>query len=68
MTCWYHDTQRRPPIYWGPGDCGAAVTHAERLADGTERFYCDAHARWRGADIRSAPIRAMRHSESARSE
>jgi hypothetical protein len=65
VTCWYHEPRRRPPIYWGPLDCSAPVTYAERLADSTQRFYCDAHARWRRAAIPSAPIREMRPSEAA---
>ena len=40
-----------------------------RLADTTQRFYCDVHARWRGADIPSAAIREMRRlGETARYE
>ena len=68
MICWYHEVRRRPPIYWGPRDCGASVTHAERLADTTQRFYCDTHARWRGADKPSAPIREIRAGETTRYE
>jgi hypothetical protein len=66
MTCWYHELQRRPPIYWGPRRCNTGVTHAERLADGRQRFYCDAHARWRRADIPAAPVREMRPGEATR--
>jgi hypothetical protein len=64
VTCWYHETRRRPPIYWGPRDCTGPATHAERLADGAQRVYCDGHARWRGSDIPSAPIREMRSGEA----
>jgi hypothetical protein len=65
MTCWYHDPQRRPPIYWGPGDCSTQSTHAERLANSTQRFYCDAHARWRRSDVPTAPVREMHPGESS---
>jgi hypothetical protein len=51
LACWYVEPQHRPHIGACPTTCSGPSTHAERVAGGGKRTYCDAHAAWRRATI-----------------
>lgn len=61
--CWYADPDHRPTHSRCPAACNGAVTHAERLADGLQRFYCEAHAFWRASEVGGDHIRPLRPGE-----
>ena len=49
--CWYRDPAHRPSLGWCPSDCHGPVSHAERLGNGDQHVYCEAHAHWRRQTI-----------------
>jgi hypothetical protein len=65
VPCWYAPADRRPPISRCPAACNGPSTHAERLGDGVQRLYCEAHAFWRGTDVGRSHIRSLRPGEPA---
>lgn len=50
--CWYRDPAHRPRIGWCPSSCDGLVSYAERLGDGAQHAYCEAHGHWRRRTIR----------------
>jgi hypothetical protein len=65
MPCWYAQGDRRPRISRCPATCNGSTTHAERLAGGTQRFYCEGHAFWRASEVGREHVRPLRPGESA---
>lgn len=63
--CWYAEAAHRPPISRVPDACNGPTTHAERLGDGSQRFYCEAHAYWRAGDVGADHVRTLRDGEAA---
>ena len=47
VACQYLDPAHRPRLGWCPDTCHGPVGYAERLGDGRQHVYCDAHADWR---------------------
>ena len=64
-ACWYAAATRRPSISRCPRACNGAPTHAERQGDGVQRFYCDAHAYWRGQEAGRSRLRLLEAGERA---
>ena len=61
--CWYAASERRPWISRCPATCNGPTTHAERRADGAQRFYCEGHAFWRTSEIGKGRLRLLRAGE-----
>jgi len=51
-ACWYLDPTHRPALGSCPRACQGPLSHAERVGNGEQHLYCDAHAAWRRASIR----------------
>lgn len=62
-ACWYADGGHRPPVSRCPATCNGASSHAERAADGSQRFYCEGHAYWRVSEVGRGHVRRLRPEE-----
>lgn len=65
LSCWYASAARRPHMSRCPTSCNGAPSSAERLGDGVQRFYCEAHAHWRASEVGKQYLRPMRTAEPA---
>jgi hypothetical protein len=63
QPCWYGQADRRPGISRCPPTCNGECTHAERLGDGVQRFYCERHAFWRVSEVGRSHVRPLRAAE-----
>lgn len=63
QPCWYANAAHRPMVSRCPATCNGATSHAERLADGHQQFYCEAHAHWRATEVGRQHLRTLEADE-----
>jgi hypothetical protein len=61
--CWYSDPGHQPALGWCPRSCRGAITHSERVGNGDQLVYCDAHAYWRRKTIRLPLVLRLRRGQ-----